>query len=106
VGETRKRDDAIFDRDGDVLGINKMGIPFQFIADVALYFVIGLHCVLLFLDKRQIGCSESSRYRSRPILSEVTRAAMTTINFRSRFVGLGERRRYQSGLLAPTEAAA
>jgi len=43
MSETRQRDDAIFDRDGDVLGINKMGFPLEFIADIAFYFTVGLH---------------------------------------------------------------
>jgi hypothetical protein len=96
VGETRQRDDAIFDRDGDVLGINKMGIPFQLFANIALYFTVGLHDWLLVWIKGQIWWLGGIRYRSQPILSGVTRAAMTTINFRCRFVGRGERR-FQSG---------
>src|SRR3984957_2994080 len=106
MSETRQRDDAIFDRDGDVLGINKMGFPLEFIADIAFYFTVGFHDWLLVWIKGQIWWLGGIRYRSRPILPEVTRAAMTTINFRSRFVGRGERGQFQSGLLAPTEAAA
>jgi hypothetical protein len=105
VGETCQRDNAIFDRYSDVLGI-KIWIPFQLFANIALYFTVGLHDWLLVWIKGQIWWLGGIRYRSRPILSEVTRAAMTTINFRSRFVGRGERGRFQSGLLAPTEAAA
>src|ERR1700681_1491616 len=40
VGETRQRDNAIFDRYSDVLGI-KIGIPFQLFANIALYFTVG-----------------------------------------------------------------
>src|SRR3984957_916491 len=47
MSETRQRGDAIFDRDGDVLGINKMGFPLEFIADIAFYFTVGLHGGLL-----------------------------------------------------------
>ena len=43
--EARQRNDAIFDRDGDILGV-QVGTKLQFFTNIAFYLAIGFHDLL------------------------------------------------------------
>src|ERR1700716_4038506 len=67
VGEARQRNDTIFDRDSNVIGI-KIGIPFQLVPDIAFNFTVGFHDWLLVCTKGICG-SGGRRYRSRQLMA-------------------------------------
>src|SRR5258705_2849579 len=69
VGETRQRNDAIFDGDGNVIGI-KVGIPSQLVPHVAFYFTVGFHGWLLICTKGIGGLGRWYRRMVSPIADQ------------------------------------
>src|SRR3979490_2246428 len=82
VGEARQRNDTIFDRDSNVIGI-KIGIPFQLVPDIAFNFTVGFHDWLLVCTKGFVGSAEDVTDRDN--LWRGAGPAMTIINLRSKF---------------------
>src|SRR4030081_2585586 len=69
VGETRQRNNAIFDGDGNVIGI-KVGIPSQLVPYIAFYFDVGFHGWLLVCAKGIGGLGRWYRRMVSPIADE------------------------------------